>query len=104
MLEATPNSARAWTAPDLWRFEPAPSNNSAPFKLRTFSPHYPFISSILQNETLPQLGWVSLPGAGRGGLNKIMIKIKNSPMPIHPVYRPSANQDDADLVVPYFGV
>ena len=47
MLDAAMESARAWTAPALWSFDPAPSNTSAPSNPRTIPPHYQFTSNIL---------------------------------------------------------
>ena len=44
------SSARAWTAVALYRFDTAPSIITAPTKLRTIMQHYPFATSILQNE------------------------------------------------------
>ena len=49
MLKAATNSARAWTAPALWRFDPAPSSTSAPAKLQTILHSYRFATSTLRN-------------------------------------------------------
>ena len=55
MLEAATESARAWTAPAPWRFDPAPTITSARSNHRTIQSHYPFITSVMQNETAPRL-------------------------------------------------
>jgi len=64
--EALRSSARAWTAPILWRFDAALSTATAPAKFRTISPHYPFAISIMQNEIAPRFrhcGFFQLQGS-----------------------------------------
>ena len=50
MLKAATESARAWTAPALWRFDPALPTISGRSNPRTFVSHNQFVSSILRNE------------------------------------------------------